>query len=78
VSKADLGGNSPAPLDVFEAMGTARAMRWLKPDAVPMSVIERVLWAATRATSPNNQQPWDFIVVQDHDYRTRYHVHDPA
>jgi nitroreductase len=52
-------------LDVFEAMGTARAMRWLKPDPVPWPLLERVLWAATRASSPNNVQPWDFVVVQD-------------
>lgn len=51
--------------EVFEVLGSARAMRWLKPDPVPAELIERLLWCATRATSPNNQQPWDFVVVQD-------------
>jgi nitroreductase len=69
VSELDPRGNADPAIDVFEAMGTARAMRWLKPDPVPMPVIEKVLWAATRASSPNNQQPWDFVVVQDHDTR---------
>jgi nitroreductase len=58
-------------IDVFEAMGTARAMRWLNPDPVPWTVLEKVLWAATRASSPNNVQPWDFVVVQDADVRER-------
>jgi nitroreductase len=50
-------------MDVFEAMETCRAMRYLKPDPVEPELIERVLWAATRAPSPGNSQGWDFIVV---------------
>ena len=50
-------------MDVFEAMGTCRAMRMLRPDPVPQELIERVLWAATRAPSPGNSQGWDFVVV---------------
>jgi nitroreductase len=52
-------------VDVFDAMGTAVSMRWLKPDPVPDELIERLLWAATRASSPGNVQPWDFVVVRD-------------
>lgn len=59
------------PIDVFEAMGTARSMRWFKPDPVPPALVDRVLWAATRASSANNTQPWDFVVVQDRDVRAR-------
>lgn len=58
-------------MDVFEAMGTARAMRFFKPDPVPQELIDKVLWAATRASSPNNTQGWDFIVVTDADVRLR-------
>jgi nitroreductase len=50
-------------MDVFEAMETCRAMRLLKPDPVPAEMIDRVLWAATRAPSPGNSQGWDFVVV---------------
>lgn len=57
------------PMDVFEAMGTARSMRWFKPDPVPDELIDKVLWAGTRASSPNNTQCWDFIVVTDPDQR---------
>lgn len=52
-------------MDVFEAMGTARAMRFFKPDPVPQELLDKVLWAATRASSPNNTQGWDFVVVTD-------------
>ena len=38
-------------------------MRWLKPDPVPDELVERLLWAATRASNPGNSQPWDFVVV---------------
>lgn len=58
-------------MDVFEAMGSARAMRWFRPDPVPDELIERLLWAATRASSPNNTQAWDFVVVRDTDQRRR-------
>ena len=52
-------------MDVFEAMGTARAIRYLKPDPVPRELIEKIVWAATRASSPGNSQGWDFVVVTD-------------
>lgn len=56
-------------MDVFDAMSTARAMRFFKPDPVPAELLEKVLWGATRASSPNNTQGWDFIVVTDKDVR---------
>jgi nitroreductase len=51
--------------DVFEVMQTCRAMRWLRPDPVPSALVDRVLWAATRAPSPGNSQQWAFVVVDD-------------
>lgn len=52
-------------MDVFEVMGTCRAIRLLKPDPVPDELIDKLLWAATRAPSPGNSQGWDFVVVDD-------------
>ena len=40
---------------MFEAMGTCRAMRHLKPDPVPADLVERLMWAATRAPEPGQQ-----------------------
>jgi nitroreductase len=52
-------------MDVIETMETCSAARYLKPDSVPQDLIERVIYAATRASSPGNSQQWDFIVVRN-------------
>jgi nitroreductase len=52
-------------LDAIEAMESCGATRYLKSDLVPQELLERVLFAATRAPSPANSQGWDFIVVRD-------------
>jgi len=52
-------------MDVLEAMETARAMRYLRPDPVPDALLEKLVWAATRASSPGNSQGWEFVVVKD-------------
>jgi nitroreductase len=51
--------------DIFEVIGTQRAMRRLKPDPVPEEHIRKILWAATRAPNGGNVQPWRFLVVRD-------------
>ena len=52
-------------MDLFEVMETCRAIRYLRPDPIPEELLERILWAATRAPSPGNSQGWDFLVVDD-------------
>ena len=52
-------------MDVFEAMSTCRAMRYLKPDPVKDELIEQIITAATWAPSPGNSQGRDFVVVRD-------------
>ena len=46
-------------------METARAIRYLKSDPVDRELIEKLIWAATRASSPGNSQGWGFVVVTD-------------
>lgn len=58
-------------MDVFDAMETCGAMRYLKPDPVPEDLIRKVLHAATRASNPGNSQGWDFVVVRDPDLKAR-------
>lgn len=53
------------PVDLFEMMRTSRAMRRLKPDPVPMQLVQRLLEAAVTAPSGGNQQTWRFLVVTD-------------
>ena len=56
-------------MDVFEAMSTCRAMRYLEPDPVDEELIEQVVTAATWAPSPGNSQGRDFVVVTDAEKR---------
>jgi nitroreductase len=56
-------------MDALEAIGSAVSMRWLKSDPVPDELVERLLWAATRASNPGNSQPWEFMVVREESIR---------
>jgi nitroreductase len=52
-------------LDMFTVMETCRAMRYLRPDPIPETIVDRLIWAATRAPSPGNSQGWDFVIITD-------------
>jgi len=52
-------------MDVIEAMETCIAMRYLKEDPIPKADLERLVYAATRASSPGNSQEWDFIILTE-------------
>jgi nitroreductase len=54
-----------AELGVYEALGTLRAVRRLKPDPIPDDVLRRVLEAASWAPTGGNRQPWRVVVVKD-------------
>jgi nitroreductase len=58
---ASLSSRNP----VFAALGSSRAVRRFAPDPVPAETVEALIWAATRAPSPGNDQPWEFVVVTD-------------
>lgn len=46
-------------------MRTRRSIRRFKPDPVPGSVIQSILFTATYAPSAHNRQPWRFCVLTD-------------
>jgi nitroreductase len=48
---------------VLDVLGSARSMRWLTDEPVDPDLVERIIWAGTRASSPGNSQAWDFVVV---------------
>jgi len=60
-------------MDVFEAMESAMTMRWLSDEPVSDELIEKLIWAGTRAPSPENSQLWDFIVVKSPEQRALLH-----
>ncbi len=48
-----------------DVVRTQRACRTFSDRPVDDDVVERLLWAATRAPSAENRQPWVFVVVRD-------------
>lgn len=64
-AEAVVGPGGPVAIDVFEAMSTCRAMRYLRPDPVDEALVERIVTAGTWAPSPGNSQGRDVIVVTD-------------
>jgi nitroreductase len=52
-------------MDIFDAMETCRAIRYFKKDPVSDDIIDKLIYAATRAPSAGNVQAWDFVVVTD-------------
>ena len=45
-------------MDIYEAMGSLRAVRRLKPDPIPDDVMDRVFQAAAWAPTGGNTQPF--------------------
>ena len=52
-------------MDLFSAIETRTSCRQFTGDSVEREIIERILAAGTRAPSPLNAQPWQFIVITD-------------
>src|SRR5712671_3576150 len=57
--------NVMAEMGAYEAMSTLRAVRRLRPDAIPDAVLLRVLEAATFAPTGGNVQPWRIVAVKN-------------
>lgn len=54
-----------------EDLRRRRSVRHFSSRPVPRDVIEQCLWAAGSAPSGANQQPWQFVVVEDADVKRR-------
>ncbi|MPZ99566.1 MAG: nitroreductase [Dehalococcoidia bacterium] len=52
-------------IELFDAMHSTRAMRYLKPDPIPDEVLWDILDAAIRGPSGGNAQGWGWVVVRD-------------
>ena len=65
----------PGATDLFEIMGTTRAMRRLKPDPVPEALIRKILEAGICAANGGNTQRWRFLVVKDKAIKQKVQVH---
>src|SRR4051794_24526224 len=60
--------STPLPADtvgLLEGLCTTRAIRRYRDEPVPHDVLRAILFAATRAPSGSNRQPFRFIVLTD-------------
>ena len=55
-----------------------RAVRQLRPDPLPESVLRDILEVARWSGSAGNRQPWEFVVVRDRDMLRRLSAIDGA
>ena len=58
-------------MDLNEALYTTRAMRRVKPDPIPDTIVAEIMDAAIRAPSPGNTQQWRFVAVTDRDVMSK-------
>ena len=56
-------------LPLLEGIRTARAIRRLRPDPVPLALVRKVCEAGTFAPSGGNRQPWIFVAVTEPERR---------
>lgn len=65
--------------DFFEVVKERKSVRKFEKKEVPMDKINKMLDAARLAPSALNAQPWDFIVVIDHELKKKLRaVYDKA
>jgi nitroreductase len=56
---------APADISLVDGLITTRAIRRYTDEPVPEAVLRDVLFAATRAPSGSNRQPFRFVVLRD-------------
>ena len=52
-------------MDTIQTIMTRRSVRQFVPKAVSHEVVEMLLRAAMQAPSARNEQPWEFVVIDD-------------
>jgi nitroreductase len=58
-------------MDILEAIHSRRSIRKYLDCPVPEELIQKLLAAAMQAPSARNQQPWQFIVIDDRSILTK-------
>ncbi len=57
--------SDPAPVGLYEGLLTTRAIRRYRPEPVTNEALRDILFAASRAPSGSNRQPFRFLVLTD-------------
>lgn len=61
----DQAGCDTSTVEFFDVVTTTRAIRRYRDEPVPEDVLARILFAASRAPSGSNRQPFRFVVLRD-------------
>jgi nitroreductase len=56
----------PLKKNVFETILARRSVRSYRPDELDRNTIQTLLEAAVRAPTAMHEEPWAFVVIQDH------------
>jgi nitroreductase len=56
---------------LLEGLATTRAIRRYTPEPIPEADLNRIVFAATRAPSGSNRQPYRFVVLRDSEVARR-------
>lgn len=52
-------------MELLDAIATTRSVRRYRPEPIPDDVMATILWAASRAPSGSNRQPFRFLVLRE-------------
>jgi nitroreductase len=52
-------------VELLDAIATTRAIRRYRPDPIPDADLATILWAASRAPTGSNRQPYRMLVLRD-------------
>jgi nitroreductase len=55
----------PDPVPLYDGLCTTRAIRRFRPDPIPDEHLAAIMFAASRAPSGSNRQPFRFLVLRD-------------
>ncbi len=55
----------PDPIGLLEGLATTRAIRRYRDEPIPPDALQAIMFAATRAPSGSNRQPFRFLVLTD-------------
>ncbi|MBI5413932.1 nitroreductase family protein [Candidatus Peregrinibacteria bacterium] len=58
-------------MDILTAIHTRRSIREFLPKKVPRELLEKIIEAAGRAPSDENNQPWHFTIVEDENIKNK-------
>lgn len=58
-------------MELLDALATTRAIRRYRPDPIPDEDLATIMFAASRAPSGSNRQPFRFVVLRDSDVAAR-------